>query len=144
MAKLIYKKGNILDATEYIIAHGCNCFHIMGAGVALALRNKWPEVYRADCRTARGSSAKLGTYSIALVENHMILNMYTQFDLGLGKADYNAIAQAFTILNNDFLNEETIAIPRIGAGLAGGNWNIIAKIIEESTPDIPEIIVYEL
>lgn len=37
-----YKKGNLLDVTKGIIMHGCNCQGVMGSGVALAVKRKYP------------------------------------------------------------------------------------------------------
>lgn len=35
-----------------------------------------------------------------------------------------------------------LAIPKIGCGLAGGNWNIVEKIINEVTGDKLDVYVY--
>lgn len=73
--------------------------------------------------------------------------MYTQFYYGKGKnVDYTAIERGFRKLNKKILSvpTKTVAIPLIGAGLAGGDWKIISEIIEASTPDIKEITVYKL
>lgn len=37
-----YRKGNLLDITSGVIVHGCNMRGVMGSGVALAIRNKYP------------------------------------------------------------------------------------------------------
>lgn len=43
-------KGDTFD----VIVHGCNCFCVMGAGLAKAIRSEFPEVYRADQGTEAG------------------------------------------------------------------------------------------
>jgi O-acetyl-ADP-ribose deacetylase (regulator of RNase III) len=35
-----------------VIVHGCNCQCAMGAGIALSIKNQFPEAYEADLRTA--------------------------------------------------------------------------------------------
>lgn len=42
---IIYKKGNVLDTTDRYIVHGCNSRKVMGSGVALAIRQKYPKAY---------------------------------------------------------------------------------------------------
>ena len=37
-----------------------------------------------------------------------------------------------------------IAIPKIGCGLAGGDWNIVEQLINDTVGDDLEIWVYEL
>ena len=60
----------------------------------------------------------------------IVVNGYTQFDWkGSGrKADYNAIRKVFKEIKNNFSGLR-IGYPAIGAGLAGGDWTIIAQII---------------
>jgi len=81
-----------------VIIHGCNCFCTMGAGIALTIKKVFPEAYKTDLTTKKGSWKKLGTYSVTKVERHghqiIIVNAYTQFHYASGpanKADYNAI-----------------------------------------------------
>jgi hypothetical protein len=63
-------KGDLLQMAEDdefdAIVHGCNCFNAMGKGIALSIKNRWPEVYAADCKTTKGGRNKLGTYSFAI------------------------------------------------------------------------------
>jgi len=43
-----------------LIAHGCNCFCTMGAGIAKAVKEVFPAAFEADEATQRGDRAKLG------------------------------------------------------------------------------------
>ena len=85
--------------------------------------------------TGYGDIDKLGTISYAEVETItsklIIVNAYTQFKFGSGlQTDYEAVRSCFKIIKNKF-GELKIAYPKIGAGLGGGDWDIISKIIEE-------------
>ena len=123
-----------------VIVHGCNCFCTMGAGIAKSIRNRFPAAYEADLATEKGSRDKLGLYSSAeiTVDNHafVVVNAYTQFHWrGSGvKADYEAIRNAFKEIKRDFAGKR-IGYPMIGAGLAGGDWNTIADIIQQELVD---------
>ena len=124
------------DGEFDVIIHGCNCQCQMGKGIALTIKNQYPEVYRADCLTEKGSKDKLGTYSSAKVSSHKstftIINAYTQFHWrGTGiKADYEAIRSVMKKLKKDFQGKR-FGYPLIGAGLAGGDWTIISEIIDQ-------------
>lgn len=119
-----------------VIIHGCNCFTTMGAGIAKTIKRKFPEAYQADLKTEKGDQSKLGTISFAEVDFEngklIVVNGYTQFNWrGSGrKADYDAIRNVFKEIKNKFSGLR-IGYPAIGAGLAGGDWNIISKIITE-------------
>lgn len=132
---LKYIKGDLVrDAEEYfdVFGHGCNCFCTMGAGIAAGVKNKWSGAYQADLETTSGDEDKLGTYSKWSNDDITILNMYTQYDFkGRGnKADYVAIRNCMKQLRREFSGKK-IALPLIGAGLAGGDWGLIETIIKQ-------------
>lgn len=124
---------------DYII-HGCNCFHTMGSGIAGQLVKHYPLILEADKFTKYGDIKKLGTWtSVKVIENgiqFVIVNAYTQFFFGLGTDvfDYEAFDKFLnnfkTFLSYDRFSKRRIGFPQIGAGLAGGDWNVILKSIE--------------
>ncbi len=119
-----------------VIIHGCNCFCTMGAGIAKLIRENFPEAYQADLKTGLGDKSKLGTYSQAKVKRNgnifTIINAYTQFDFSGSSqlVDYGAIQKIFSALRADCRNQR-IGYPKIGAGLAKGNWEVISNIIDK-------------
>ncbi len=135
-----------LEGKFDVIVHGCNCFCTMGAGIAKAIKNEFPESYEADCKTEEGSKEKFGTYSYATIERNgneiTVINAYTQYDYkGPGmKADYEAIRSVFKKIKSTFSGKR-IGYPKIGAGLAGGNWEQISKIIDEELIDEDHTLV---
>jgi hypothetical protein len=67
------------------------------------------------------------------------VNAYTQYRLGSRngqngqmslQVDYDAIRLVFRNIKNQFAGKK-LAHPKIGAGLASGDWDIIARIIDE-------------
>jgi O-acetyl-ADP-ribose deacetylase (regulator of RNase III) len=132
-----------------IIVHGCNCFHTMGAGVALQLAQEFAGI-NGPSETDReqsdyGSMLKLGTFTIATAHADdgtpfHIVNAYTQYDTASksnkSPVNYDAIRTAFKSLAEVIRGlrwgeKVRIGYPAIGAGLAGGDWSIISKIIDE-------------
>lgn len=138
----------VLKARDFeAFMHGCNCFCNMGAGIAVPVKDNFPEVYAADCATKKGDQSKLGTIGIVEIEpGKIIVNGYTQFRYGGGRvnADYNAIKSCFQKLNQEMLSRgmTDLVIPKIGAGHAGGDWAIIEEIIKEVMDDSIKIRVY--
>ncbi|WP_223652756.1 macro domain-containing protein [Hymenobacter psoromatis] len=137
---MLTEKGDLIQKAENgefdVIVHGCNCFCTMGAGIAKTIKQVFPAAYQADLATVKGDRAKLGSYSLAQVNNAgkplAIVNAYTQYQWrGAGrKVDYTAARQVFQQIKDAFTGKR-IGYPAIGAGLAGGDWTIIAAIIEE-------------
>jgi O-acetyl-ADP-ribose deacetylase (regulator of RNase III) len=118
------------------IVHGCNCFCTMGAGIAKRIRETFPQAYQADLKTGMGDREKLGAYSLAHFKkngnNLTVINGYTQYDFsGQGVlVDYAAVRKLFAALKTDFPGKR-IGYPKIGAGLAKGDWEVISWIINE-------------
>lgn len=125
-----------LDGAFDVILHGCNCQCQMGKGIALSIKRQFPEAYAADCATPKGDAAKLGTVSVASIERGEcrfdIVNGYTQLHWrGEGVlADYDAIRNVMKAVKARYAGRR-IGYPKIGAGLAGGDWQVIAAIIDE-------------
>ena len=147
--EIIYKKGNLVEAAEDAIAHGCNAQGVMRSGVAKAIRETFPLAYDAynALHKHNNSGLSLGVAQYVQTKNKYIVNCITQEFYGRdGKqyVDYDAIRSCMKDMNQSFLSAqvESVALPKIGSGLGGGDWDIIAKIIEEEFVDI-QPVVYE-
>ena len=150
---LEYRKGNIFTFGEQYIAHGCNCFNSMGAGIAAQVAKMYPQAMLADTFTERGDKRKLGSYTFWSGPDIMtpgntvtIINAYTQYKYTRHEVDvdYGAVHSCFFEIQRDF-PEGVIALPKIGAGLAGGDWRIIESILKEVSDTYDRVFrVYEL
>jgi len=138
-------KGDLIklaQAGEFdVIVHGCNCFNTMGSGVARAIRSNFPQAYKADQDTKRGDREKLGKITFSLeydlsvepVKSLAVVNAYTQYNYGKAKrqyVDYDAVRSCFKEIKTTFSGHR-FGFPLIGAGLGGGDWDVIARIIDE-------------
>ena len=120
-----------------------NCQCVWGAGLALRVKEKYPEAYAADCKTKKGDPKKLGSFSyvIAKDEKH-IFNCYTQLGYGYGTRHtmYDAVCWSLVKVER-FLqdnNIKTFGLPKnAGSRLGGGSWRIVKAIIEDVFLDSP-------
>ena len=141
---------NIFNCTENIIVHQTNCRGVMGHGIALQIKNKYPEVFNAYyhyCKTNIPTEI-LGTTLICQAnDNKYIANLFGQLNYGEGlQTDYNRFEKALKAVYN-FAKESnlSVAIPyKIGCGLANGDWNIVSKIIEETFKEDVKLTIYRL
>lgn len=138
-------KGNLIDkalAGEFdIIVHGCNCQCRMKSGIAKEIAARIPEAEAADNATTKGDASKLGSWSHAHTmptDGHYVtvINAYTQVYWGTDsrKVDYGAIRKVFRSLSKALIGNYEgyrVGYPKIGCGLAGGDWEIVSKIIDE-------------
>jgi O-acetyl-ADP-ribose deacetylase (regulator of RNase III) len=132
-----YVDGDLIrDSDQYeVIAHCCNCFCVMGAGIAPQIKHKFPEAYAVDCATISGDQNKLGTITYTENTTPIVVNLYGQFDykgrqFGRMDLDYTALRKSLSAMKAKFTGKK-FGMPMIGAGLAGGDWDIIERIIQE-------------
>jgi len=150
-------KGNLiklaLEGKFDVIIHGCNCFRTMGKGIANTIKSVFPEAYEVDRETELGDASKLGFFTCATVKKSKgyitIVNAYTQYQYnsryGMNKqqVDYQAVEDVFKRIKEAFSGYR-IGYPMIGAGLAGGNWDIISKIInKELKGEDHTLVIYD-
>jgi O-acetyl-ADP-ribose deacetylase (regulator of RNase III) len=132
-------QGDLIElakaGTFDVIIQGCNCQCRMARGIALTIKQQFPEAYIVDCQTEIGDRTKLGNFTAVDINRDgfafTIVNGYTQFHWqGEGVlADYDAIQSVFRQVKQQFGGRK-IGYPKLGAGLARGDWSIIAQTIE--------------
>lgn len=142
---IVYKTGNLLDQTSGIIVHGCNMQGVMGSGVAKQIKARYPQAYEDYMTQLRNRD--LGDVIFSAVSDTLVIaNALTQEYYGLSDkqyVDYSAI-EAALIEVMLFRNPcEDVHMPRIGAGLGGGSWDVIEIIINDVVGDIP-VTVWDL
>ena len=139
-------EGDLLLLAEQgkfdVIIHGCNCQCVMGSGIAKQIADAYPPVLEKDLETGKGERLKLGFYSLIMVQSRIpphcfiVINAYTQFRYGRGvQVNYQAIWMAMKSISERLTNDVRIGIPLIGAGRGGGDWDVIAPIIDRFFQD---------
>jgi O-acetyl-ADP-ribose deacetylase (regulator of RNase III) len=147
--KIITKTGNLMHVTSGHIVHGCNAQGVMGSGVALGIKETYPQAYADYMEIHKDGGLKLGwAYPTIIGEDLVIWNAITQnlYGKGLRMVSYDAIETCFAQINEFIHTDQSsvegmdhpvdIHIPMIGAARGGGNWEIIREIIEQ-TMDFP-------
>ena len=144
---IVYKHGDLLESDEKVIAHGCNCSGGFGSGFAAAVAKLYPAAREAYLQRYYASGWTLGGVQHVVLDGSGVLIVNCATQQRYGRADegpyisYPAVRTVIRELVKSFPGG--FAIPKIGAGLAGGSWDIIAKIIEEESGKT-EVRVYVL
>lgn len=144
--KIEYRQGNLFDTEIRHIAHGCNSRGVMGKGVALQVKNLFPQAYehyRSVCLW--NNALVLGTVQFVDCGAKTIINAITQRDFARSLNDptryvsYDAVAECMAEINRQIPGQQ-LALPRIGAQLGGGNWEILERIIEIELTDVQPVV----
>lgn len=146
------KEGNLMDVKRGHIVHGCNAQGVMGSGVALAVKQMYPEAFNSYRQQYLEHGLILGTAYPYVASNDLIIwNAITQEGFGLPyrNCSYDAIETCFAEIDSCLENESVshidkeVHIPAIGAGLGGGNWEIIREIIEQTMTHPVTLWIYK-
>jgi O-acetyl-ADP-ribose deacetylase (regulator of RNase III) len=158
---ITYRKGDVLDALEAsevdVVIHQTNCQGVMGSGIAKQIKTRFPAVYEVykDLEKHNGKLL-LGDVSGAtilrvdkddkLTKSGMILNVNGQdkyANRSICNTNYAALGKGLLYCLNFIEDDSIVAMPKIGAGLGGGDWYVIEAIINSVFPE-REVFVYEL
>ena len=134
---------NILEVQgPAILAQQVNTKGVMGAGLALQIRDKWPIVYKHYT----GDTPQLGQCQIVEIygEGILVANLAGQRGYGTGKqTNYGGLSDALNFLRkyrDDRYAWSGQLIPTyfpygMGCGLAGGDWKVVSELIEYYFPE---------
>jgi O-acetyl-ADP-ribose deacetylase (regulator of RNase III) len=160
MNNIEYRKGDLfahspskLETT--ILFHSCNAQGVMGSGVAKTFKEKYPDAFRAYSQMIQKSLINdnapcMGEVSFFVHQHNFITACgITQENYGRDGRRYVSYEAFFDAFRRtvDFIHTPlTVIMPKVGAGLGGGDWNIIEglmKIILGTRINVI-VIVYEL
>lgn len=146
-------EASILGATENVICHQVNCQGVMGSGLARQIYMVYPQVkegYIAYCSKVANNQDLLGDVLYTPIREHKyVANIFGQFDynrrwesVGACYTNYVALREGLRkVANHCKFKGYSVAIPyKLGCGLAGGDWGVVSRIIEEEMQGIPVTI----
>lgn len=132
---------DILDVKYGIIGHQAGLQGDMGAGLALQIKSRWPEVYNRYRKALRGRYLHLGAVQLINISHGLyVANLvgHDNYGMGVRHVDYRALASALSklvLLRDGFTPPLPVYLPyKLGCGLAGGNWDVVEQIIMNTIP----------
>lgn len=127
---------DIFSVTKGIIVHQVNCQSVMGCGIALQIKQRFPKAFE------RYKAFKFKPGMIQLVEvgpDLYVCNLAGQDRYGRDKryTEYNALRKGFAKLNVwSKPRDLPIFIPKyMGSANAGGDWETVSEIINSELKD---------
>ena len=146
---ITYINGDLFAAKPKIIVHGCNARGVMGSGFALQIKERFPKAFKdyKDYCGLREPDYLLGTIKLSLQPcGIVVVNAITQYDYGrrtdIRYVSYDAIDDCMKSIAH-MSTTDIISMPKIGAGLGGGDWGTIEAIIKNRLKE-HQVHIYEL
>lgn len=142
---ITFIRGNLFESKAQTLVNTVNCVGVMGKGVALSFKKKFPEMYkdyRKLCHDGKMNPGKLTLYKETTpwvlnfpTKRHWRANSKIE-DIELGLIKLAKRYQEWGI--------KSLAMPALGCGYGGLNWEDVRPLIEKYLSDLEiDIEVYE-
>lgn len=139
-----YIKGTVFNSNAKTIVNTVNCSGIMGAGIALEFKLRYPEMYEEYVKHCENEEMKLGIPKIyEYSDKRWIMNFPTKGHWRFpSKIKWIEDGLKYFVANYKKRNIESIAFPKLGTHNGGLEWDEIKIIMEKylSQVDIPVYI----
>lgn len=149
MTRIELKTGDLFAAGTEALVNTVNCVGIMGRGIALQFKKAYPlnfREYEAACKAGEVQPGQMFVHETGKFTPRFIINFPTKRhwkgNSRIEDVETGLIALAEVITSRGI---KSIAIPPLGAGLGGLDWDDVLPRIKSALQDIPnlEVVIYE-
>ncbi len=141
-------KGNSLEAKTEALVNAVNCVGVMGKGIALQFKQKFPadyfNAYKLACQNGELAIGKVQVYELKNVETNprFIINFPTKKHWREpSKIEYIESGLQSLVKAIERYEIKSIAMPALGAGLGGLDYEEVKPLIENAFVDLPNFEV---
>jgi len=142
---LTFTSGNMFDTSADIRINTVNCVGVMGAGLALAFKTKYPEMFRDYQKACKSGTVKPGKLHVwKTLMGDWIINFPTKRHWR-EPSRYEDIESGLIELKNYLVDKGKVKVllPAVGCGHGGLEWPRISEMIKKHLIDIEaEILVF--
>jgi len=139
-------QGDILLAEAEALVNTVNCVGIMGRGIALQFRKAFPEnfkTYEAACKRGEVRPGNMLVFETGLLAGpRYVINFPTKRHWK-GKSRLKDIDDGLRALVKEIRDRgiRSVAVPPLGCGLGGLDWNVVRPRITEAFGELPQVRV---
>ena len=145
-----YKQGNLLEEKTEALVNTVNCVGVMGKGIALQFKQAYPENFRQYEQACRAGKVKPGKMFTVVTDSSLnpryIINFPTKSHWR-NNSKIEDIQSGLVALVQQVqeLGITSIAMPALGCGNGGLNWDEVKPLIESAFAQLPDVqvIIFE-
>ena len=132
------KIGNIFESKCSTIVNTINCVGVMGKGIALDFKKKYPEMFMEYVLKCDRGEVKPGIPYVYQDDKITILNFPTKDHWrSPSKLSYIVNGLNWFIDNYEVYGITSIAFPPLGCGNGGLSWNIVGPLMYQKLCNLP-------
>lgn len=142
MTKFFDMSGNIFASQSEVIVITVNCVGVMGAGIALDAKHRWPDLaekYRSACSDGRVS---IGKIFWASTKRQKIAFFPTKTHWKL-PTEITFIEKGLSALRREIADKSifSLALPHLGCSNGGLNWSDVQPFVRAGLSNFPKLNV---
>lgn len=126
-----FVEGSIFDSKAQTITNAVNCVGVMGKGIALEFKRRFPEMFKDYAARCRDSELVLGKPYLYKSSTHQwILNFPTK-DHWKSPSELASVVSGLNVLKDEYQNWgiKSLAMPALGCGLGGLDWEDVSPVM---------------
>lgn len=138
--------GNLLEADTEALVNTVNTVGVMGKGIALQFRQAYPEnyqAYRKACHQGEVQPGRMFIFTTGKLTNPRYLINFPTKRHWKGKTKIQDVRDGLRALIAEVKERDikSIAIPPLGCGNGGLDWNEVREMIEAAFEELPGVRV---
>lgn len=141
---VVFSTDSIFDSGATAIVNAVNCVGVMGGGLALAFKQRYPIMdldYQEYCDRNMLRPGKLHTYQPSLTNDPWIVNFPTKDHFkDPSELEYIESGMQQLAVMAVVRNWHSVAVPALGCGLGGLKWDDVLPIIEKHVSFAPDTL----
>jgi O-acetyl-ADP-ribose deacetylase (regulator of RNase III) len=139
-------QGDILKAGTEALVNTVNCVGVMGRGIALQFRKAFPDnfkAYKHVCDRKQLQPGQVFVFDLGRLEPPRYVINFPTKGHWKGKSKLEDIQAGLDALLQEIRSRgiRSVAVPPLGCGLGGLNWDRVKPMIEEAFASLPEVHV---
>lgn len=143
---ICYKQGNILEESADALVNTVNCVGVMGKGLALQFKQAFPENFHKYKNACAVKEVQAGKMFIVATEQLFLPRYIINFPTKRHWREKSQMADirsglAALIQDVQRLDIQSIAMPALGCGNGGLDWQEVRPSIEAAFASLPEVEV---
>ena len=136
--------GNILEADAEAIVNTVNCVGVMGKGIALQFKQRYPanfKFYYRACKEGDMRPGRMLVFATGMIMNPKYIINFPTKRHWKGKARIEDIKSGLAALIGEVerLGITSIAVPPLGCGNGGLDWSDVRPIIADAFTGVPSV-----
>lgn len=139
-----YITGNLLEADTQALVNTVNTVGVMGKGIALQFKERFPDNFRVYADACKKGEMKIGKMLVVkestIYGEKIIVNFPTKMEW-FKKSQYTYVEEGLKDLVSVITsyNIHSIAIPPLGCGNGGLKWDKVKKMMEDYLAPLPDV-----